>query len=84
MTFRIVVNAVDERDRMINKFQGDAALAVFGAPLHQRYAASVAGDGCRAGRVVARAASWSISESVFRRARCSRETSAPKTDTSTR
>ena len=40
--FRIVVNAVDERDGMINKFQGDAALAVFGAPLRTSGAASAA------------------------------------------
>jgi adenylate cyclase len=31
--FRIVVAAVDTRHGLINKFQGDAALAVFGAPL---------------------------------------------------
>jgi class 3 adenylate cyclase len=31
--FRIVIAAVDERHGLINKFQGDAALAVFGAPL---------------------------------------------------
>jgi class 3 adenylate cyclase len=31
--FRIVVAQVDKRDGLINKFQGDAALAVFGAPL---------------------------------------------------
>jgi adenylate cyclase len=40
--FRIVVNAVDERHGLINKFQGDAALAVFGAPLPTRGAASAA------------------------------------------
>lgn len=40
--FRIVVNAVDARDGMINKFQGDAALAVFGAPLRDGDAASAA------------------------------------------
>jgi class 3 adenylate cyclase len=40
--FRIVVNAVDERDGMINKFEGDAALAVFGAPLRTTGAASAA------------------------------------------
>jgi adenylate cyclase len=40
--FRIVVNAVDERDGMINKFEGDAALAVFGAPLRTPGAASAA------------------------------------------
>ena len=32
--FRIVVGEVDERNGLVNKFQGDAALAVFGAPLH--------------------------------------------------
>lgn len=31
--FRIVVAAVDENGGLINKFQGDAALAVFGAPI---------------------------------------------------
>ncbi|EKF25668.1 HAMP domain protein [Mycolicibacterium hassiacum DSM 44199] len=31
--FRIVVAEVDQRDGLVNKFQGDAALAVFGAPL---------------------------------------------------
>ncbi|MCW2688365.1 MAG: adenylate cyclase, family protein 3 [Mycobacterium sp.] len=32
--FRIVVAAVDDRHGLINKFEGDAVLAVFGAPLH--------------------------------------------------
>ncbi|ULE31662.1 adenylate/guanylate cyclase domain-containing protein [Mycobacterium sp. IDR2000157661] len=32
--FRIVVATVDQRHGLVNKFQGDAALAVFGAPLH--------------------------------------------------
>ncbi|MBV9089343.1 MAG: adenylate/guanylate cyclase domain-containing protein [Mycobacteriaceae bacterium] len=40
--FRIVVAAVDERHGLINKFQGDAALAVFGAPLASAGAASAA------------------------------------------
>lgn len=31
--FRIVVAAVDQKHGLINKFQGDAVLAVFGAPL---------------------------------------------------
>ena len=31
--FRIVVDAVDAHQGLINKFEGDAALAVFGAPL---------------------------------------------------
>ena len=40
--FRIVVDAVDKRDGLINKFEGDAALAVFGAPLRVDGAASAA------------------------------------------
>jgi adenylate cyclase len=40
--FHIVVNAVDAREGMINKFQGDAALAVFGAPLRSGGDASAA------------------------------------------
>ncbi|MGE5697391.1 MAG: adenylate/guanylate cyclase domain-containing protein [Candidatus Sericytochromatia bacterium] len=40
--FRIVVAAVDERNGLINKFAGDAALVVFGAPLHTEGAASSA------------------------------------------
>jgi adenylate cyclase len=40
--FRIVVDAVDERHGLINKFQGDAALAIFGAPLPTSGAASAA------------------------------------------
>jgi adenylate cyclase len=40
--FRIVVAEVDRRDGLINKFQGDAALAVFGAPLRTDDPASAA------------------------------------------
>src|ERR1700753_2866515 len=40
--FRIVVGAVDDHHGLINKFQGDAALAVFGAPLALDGAASAA------------------------------------------
>jgi class 3 adenylate cyclase len=40
--FRIVVDAVEEGQGQINKFQGDAALAVFGAPLPVPQAASAA------------------------------------------
>jgi adenylate cyclase len=40
--FRIVVNAVDQKQGLINKFEGDAALAVFGAPLRSEGAASAA------------------------------------------
>jgi adenylate cyclase len=40
--FRIVVAAVDDQQGLINKFQGDAALAVFGAPIRSDDAASAA------------------------------------------
>jgi class 3 adenylate cyclase len=40
--FRIVVDAVDEHHGLINKFAGDAALAVFGAPLRTSGPASAA------------------------------------------
>lgn len=40
--FRIVVSAVDDHRGLINKFQGDAALAVFGAPLALDDSASAA------------------------------------------
>lgn len=40
--FRIVVAAVDAHDGLINKFQGDAALAVFGAPIASETAAASA------------------------------------------
>jgi class 3 adenylate cyclase len=40
--FRIVVAAVDAHQGLINKFQGDAALAVFGAPIASATAASSA------------------------------------------
>jgi adenylate cyclase len=40
--FRIVVDAVDEHHGFINKFAGDAALAVFGAPLRTSEPASAA------------------------------------------
>ncbi|BBX15545.1 putative adenylate cyclase [Mycolicibacterium duvalii] len=40
--FRIVVAAVDARGGLINKFQGDAALAVFGAPLRVAQPAAAA------------------------------------------
>jgi class 3 adenylate cyclase len=40
--FRIVVRAVDDHHGLINKFQGDAALAVFGVPLALDGSASAA------------------------------------------
>jgi class 3 adenylate cyclase len=40
--FRIVVDAVDGHNGLVNKFAGDAALAVFGAPLRTAEPASAA------------------------------------------
>ncbi|WP_099188512.1 adenylate/guanylate cyclase domain-containing protein [Mycobacterium pseudokansasii] len=40
--FRIVVDAVDEYQGLVNKFEGDAALAIFGAPLRTSRPASAA------------------------------------------
>ena len=40
--FRIVVDAVDGHNGLINKFEGDAALAIFGAPLRMSQPASAA------------------------------------------
>jgi adenylate cyclase len=40
--FRIVVAAVDDHQGLVNKFEGDAALAVFGAPLDVADPASAA------------------------------------------
>jgi adenylate cyclase len=38
--FEIVVGVVDEHNGMVNKFEGDAALCVFGAPIeHEQHAA---------------------------------------------
>lgn len=46
--FGIVVAAVDQHGGSINKFQGDAALAVFGAPLRSDRAATAALETARA------------------------------------
>ncbi|WP_308214405.1 adenylate/guanylate cyclase domain-containing protein [Mycolicibacterium diernhoferi] len=53
--FRIVVAAVDEHHGLINKFQGDAALAVFGAPIAaERAAADALATARRLGTTLAR------------------------------
>ena len=81
--FRMVVDQVDRHDGLINKFQGDAALAVFGAPLRTTDPAvgrtvHRAHAGCR----TAHDSQW-ISASGYLRARCSPATSARRTATST-
>ena len=81
--FRIVVAAVDERGGLINKFQGDAALAVFGAPITTVAADAALSTAGRWRRTCARCPS-STSASAFRRERCSQATSAPRTATNTR
>jgi adenylate cyclase len=48
--FRIVVTAVDKHGGLINKFQGDAALAIYGAPLDS---ASAADDALATARALA-------------------------------
>ncbi len=81
--FRIVVSAVDDHRGLINKFQGDAALAVFGAPLALDESASAALATARRYAINCVGYRWSTSGSVYRRGRCSPETSAPKTVTNT-
>jgi hypothetical protein len=81
--FRIVVAHVDKRNGLINKFQGDAALAVFGAPLRIDDPASAVLTTARAlGAELRRLPSTSASGS--RPAQFSPATSARKTVTSTR
>jgi adenylate cyclase len=46
--FRVVVATVDERHGLVNKFQGDAVLAVFGAPLPSAHPESAALSTARA------------------------------------
>lgn len=48
--FAVVIDVVEENDGWINKFEGDAALAVFGAP---SALPDAAGSALRAGRVLA-------------------------------
>ena len=82
--FRIVVDAVDEHHGLINKFAGDAALAVFGAPLRTREPASAALATARALGTQLRRLPVAISASAFRRDGSSPATSVPKTGTNTR
>jgi adenylate cyclase len=48
--FRVVVEVVEDEDGLVNKFEGDAALCVFGAPVARE---DPAGDCLRAARVLA-------------------------------
>jgi len=82
--FKTVVAAVDARQGLINKFQGDAVLAVFGAPLPSSGAAADALATARELGIALRRlplVDFGIGVSP---ARCSPATSAPSTATSTR
>jgi adenylate cyclase len=48
--FRVVVEVVEVQDGLVNKFEGDAAMCVFGAPLARE---DPAGDALRAARTLA-------------------------------
>ncbi|MET9327550.1 adenylate/guanylate cyclase domain-containing protein [Tsukamurella sp. NPDC003166] len=48
--FEVIVTAVEENDGLVNKFEGDAVLAVFGAPLPHP---DPAGGALRASRLIA-------------------------------
>jgi adenylate cyclase len=48
--FRVVIEVVEEHEGLINKFEGDAALAIFGAPIERDDAAACA---LRAARTLA-------------------------------
>lgn len=80
--FRMVVDHVDANSGLVNKFQGDAVLAVFGAPLRTDDPASAALATARSLAVELRRL-LSISASASPRDRCSQATSAQRTDTNT-
>jgi adenylate cyclase len=46
--FRVVIDVVEDHDGLINKFEGDAALAIFGAPIERDGAAASALGAARA------------------------------------
>jgi adenylate cyclase len=60
--FRVVVNAVEAEGGVVNKFEGDAALCVFGAPVPHD---DPAGDALRTARVLATRLSREVPEVDF-------------------
>jgi adenylate cyclase len=60
--FAIVVEVVEANGGVVNKFEGDAALSVFGAPVDR---ASPAGDAMRAGRELVRRVRGEVAELDF-------------------
>ena len=60
--FRVVVDVVEAECGLVNKFEGDAALCVFGAPVARE---DPAGDALRAARVLAERLTRELPESDF-------------------
>jgi adenylate cyclase len=60
--FRVVVDVVESQGGHVNKFEGDAALCVFGAPVETE---DPAGDALRAARLLARRLSEEVQEVDF-------------------
>ena len=60
--FRVVVEVVEGECGLVNKFEGDAALCVFGAPVHRE---DPAGDALRAARTLAARLSREVPETDF-------------------
>ena len=83
--FAVIVDEVDKHRGLVNKFEGDAVLAVFGAPVHLDRPEDEALAAARgmADRLASRCPS-ARRGSASRPARWSQATSAPRTDSSTR
>jgi adenylate cyclase len=60
--FRVVIEVVEEAGGLVNKFEGDAALCVFGAPIES---ADPAGDALRAARSLAKRLDREVPEIGF-------------------
>ena len=60
--FRVVVEVVEAKGGLVNKFEGDAALCVFGAPVARE---DPAGDALRAARALAARLSGDVPEIDF-------------------
>ena len=82
--FAVIVDEVDRHHGFVNKFEGDAALAVFGAPNHLD---NPEGEALAAGRAIARRIRAEVPECVAGIGVASGRrwpgTSAPRSDSST-